>query len=382
MIMSEAPFITFTLAAFFLLSLHIVRPTLYLLLAASLGVGCAMATRYVGITLLPPVVYGLLFFGNRPLKYKIGDTILVAAVASLPLTSWFIRNILVAERATNRAFAVHPFAFEHAKQLIITMYDFVLPISISGWMKALHLVIVAALFLVSLLFLHRKNYIRRNANIINVILPALCIVFFLTYISFLVISISFFDALTPLDGRILLPAFLAISVAGISLAWSLSSALGSRIVWYGFILFVFFSVTINGAWAVTEAVDIHRNGRGFTSREWKNSKTIASVMSLAKGMKIYSNGPDVIQFFTGRTVTNIPYVTDPLTLEPNQDYEEQLKVICREVGEGKAFIVYLNGITFRWFLPTLKEVESDCVMPVLARSDDGVIYGRPGGKAK
>jgi hypothetical protein len=153
-------------------------------------------------------------------------------------------------------------------------------------------------------------------------------------------------------------------------------------VWYAFILFVLLSVTINGAREVAVVVDTYRNGSGYTSRQWQNSETIAAVISLPKDMEIYSNGQDAIQFLTGRAVTNIPLVAYPGTLQLNQYFEEELQVICREVIEGEAIVVYLNGITWRWYLPTRNELESKCTMPVLARLDDGAIYARPKAQAE
>ena len=379
---SEAPFTTFTLAAFVLISLYIARPRSSLILAASLSAGCAMATRYAGVTLLPPVVLVLIFLGDRPMKHKIRDTFIFTTIALLPLASWLIRNMVTTETLTDRTLAIHVFSSQHIKNLISTMYDFALPMSMSDGSKAFYLGFAAIFFLVSLAFLHKKNYISSNANTIRIILPALCILFFFTYISFLVISVSFFDAHTPLNARILLPAFLVISIAGISLAWSFSSVLDSRIIWYSFIGFVFLSVTLNSFQAMTAAIIIHRDGYGFTSRQWKNSETIVSAMSLAGDMKIYSNGSDIIQFLTGRRVTMIPSFTNPETLKPNEDYEKQMQVMCREVDECKAIVVYLNGITWRQYLPAPQALEAKCVMPVLGRLNDGSIYGRSKRKAE
>jgi hypothetical protein len=380
---SEAPLIAFAMAAFVLLSLHVVRPSVYLLLAASLSVGCAMLTRYVGVSLLPPIVCGLLFCGDRPLKRKIYDTLISVAIASLPLAFWLIRNFETAGTATNRTFAIHVFGLHHAKQLVWTMCNFVLPISIFNLTGALQLRSVWAFFLVSLFIfllslalLHRKNYIRRNANTVHIVLPFLCMVFFLTYIVFLVISISFFDALTPLDDRVLLPAFLTLTVAVISLAWSLSSASHRRIIWYGFIFFLCFSFAINSHGAVGKAVDIHKKGTGYTSRRWKHSETIACVRSIAPDVKIYSNGPEAIQFLTERKVTRIPDAYNPHTLKPNQDFQEQLQAMCTGVREGKAIIVYFNGMHWRRSLLPIQELEEWGAMPVLGMFNDGAIYGR------
>ena len=379
MALSEAPLITFTLTTLILLSLHVARPSRYLLLMASLCAGCAMVTRYVGITLLLPILIGL-FFAERPRKQKIGDSFLVATVTLLPLVSWLIRNIVLTGSATDRSPAVHLFGLRHASQLVHTMYDLTLPISIPGWTQILQLGVALALFLIVLALLRKKHsiesYIRRNTSAVHMVLPALCIIFFMTYVAFLVISISFFDAHTPLNDRILLPAFLAIAVAGISLTWSLSSALDSRIAWNAFILLLLLSIAISGTQAVAEASDIHRNGRGYTSRQFRDSRTIAAVISLPQDMEIYSNGRDAIQFLTGRAVTSIPLVAHPGTLQPNERFEEELQLVCRKVRKGEGMVVFLNSIVWRWYLPTQEELESACGLPVLARLDDGAIYAQ------
>ena len=376
---SEAPYITFTLAALLLLSLYVVRPSLNLILAASLCVGCAMATRYVGVTLLVPLVCDILVFGKRPLKQKIGHTLLAATVALLPLVSWVIRNSVVAETATNRTLALHLFGLQHTQQAIATMYEFILlPISIPQKLESLQVGVPVALFLVSIMFLHRKGYLRRNWNAIHVVLPTHCIAFHLTYSAFLVLSISVFDAQTPLDYRILLPAFLVIVIVGIALAWSLSSALDSSILRFGLAAFVFLLVLTNSDVAVSEAVSIHKNGKGYTALAWQDSQTIASVRSLANGRKVYSNGHDAIIFLTGIPATSLPFVTDPLSRVSKSDFNTQLQAMCREVAEDEAIVVYLNAIG-RWYLPTLDEVQTKCGLLILEKFNDGAIYRRPSG---
>ena len=373
---SEPPFITFSLAGFIFLSLHIEHPRLYLLLAASLAFGLATATRYVGVSVLPPMIFGLLLLGNRPMRHRIKDAFIAIAVACIPLCAWVIRNIVISQTLTNRSFAFHPVGLGHAKQLIATFHAFVLPVSIHGWTKAIPFVVITVIFITSIAILHRKNYIRHNVNAFSIVFPSLSIVFALTYISLVLVSIAFFDAHTPLDTRILLPVFIVLNITVVSVAWSLSQALDKRIIWWSFILFVFLSVKINGDRAVFEAVDMHRNGRGYTSRYWQNSEAISQLTSVCDTGKIYSNGPDVVRFWTKREVLWIPNKTFPGTRRSNQNYEEQLQLMCRECIEGKAIVVYLNGITWRWYLPTFKELESKCNMPVLRRYDDGVIYGR------
>lgn len=382
MAQSEAPFISFTIIALILISLYVIRSRSYLLFAASLCAACAILTRYIGVTLLPPIVCALLFLGNSSMKQKIKDSLIFTVIALLPLVLWLVRNVMIAETTTGRSFAVHSLGFQHVKQLVATMNIFVFPVSTPDWSKVLYLGVAFILFLISLIFLYKKNYIRNNKNTVHVVFPFLCILFFLSYISFLVISISFFDAHTRLNTRILLPAYLAIVMSGVSLAWFFSSVMNSRLVWYGFILFIFLSVAINGPSAVAVALDINRNGHGYTSRQWTNSETVMWVTTVADDVKIYSNGPDVIKLLTGRMVTIIPNVTYAGTLKQNENYEKQMQLICSELKEGKAILVYLNRIDRRWYLPTLQEMNTKCVMPIVVSLSDGIIYGRLGTQAE
>jgi hypothetical protein len=63
------------------------------------------------------------------------------------------------------------------------------------------------------------------------------------------------------------------------------------------------------------------------------------------------------------------------TRKVNEDYEEKLNQMISECREGKALIVYFKGITWRWYLPSIEEVESTGNVPVLSRMQDGVICG-------
>lgn len=382
MALTESPFIAFTLASFVLLSLYIMRPALYLLLSASLMAGCAASTRYVGVTLLPPMALALLLFGDRPRKRKVRDAAMLTIVGSLPLASWLVRNRVTAHTATNRGFAFHPFGLSHARALIITMHDFILPLSVSFWLKAFLLGVAAVLVLLALALLYRKGPAGPDPHPVRMALPTLCVTFPLTYIAFLVLSISFFDAHTPICFRILVPILLPLVAAGISLAWYAARVLHRRFIWYGFVLFALLAIVVNGRHAIARAIDIHEKGRGFTSRYWQNSETVSYLAQNCDSGKIYSNGPDVIRFRTGKEAVMIPWKVSPFTLSPDRDYGEASGRMLDECREGEAVIVYLDGITWRWYLPSARELEAGGSLPVLRKFKDGVVYGEnPGSKA-
>jgi hypothetical protein len=373
---SEAPFLTFSLAGFILLALHIQRARVCLLLTASVALGLAMVTRYVGITLLPPLAVGLLLFGNRPLRHKLMDISISTTVACIPMGVWLIRNVITSHTATNRTFTLHPIGADHVKEFILTMHDFMLAVSIPNWMKALHLLGAIGLLLLALAIVHRTNYLRLNAGAVRIILPFLCMLFSLTYIAFLLVSISFFDAWTPLDSRLLLPVFVCLIVVAVSLAWSVSQALKKPIIWWSFMMFVVLFSSINGTHTVASASNVHVNGMGYTSRKWQDSPTLAWVKSFRDDVTLYSNGADVIHFQTARDAMMIPNHMNTVTGRPNPAYHEQWQRLCKECEAGKAIIVYLNGIK-RAYLSTPEQLTSTCNLPVVHRTDDGTVYGQP-----
>ncbi|MFA6637056.1 MAG: hypothetical protein WCV56_08175 [Candidatus Omnitrophota bacterium] len=382
---TEAPFITFSMASFLLFSFYVPRPRLYVLVLASLMLGFAAATRYVGVVLFPTIALAFFLLDNRSLRLKIRDIVIFVGVASLPLVSWLIRNILIAQSATNREFAFHPVGLSHAKNMIFTLGNFVLPIPIAPLIKAICVAVVVAFLFCGILFIYRKVYSKQDATPTSIVFSVLCVMYTVIYVVFLFISISFFEAHTPLDNRILLPAILALASAGIILAWSLSEELNRHWIWYGFVLLVVFSVSINMIPAIATAVGIHKNGRGYTSRYWNNSDIIAYLSDTHEIRTIYSNGSDVIRFLTGKEAVIIPAKVSSSTLRMNEDYEEKLNQMVQECSEGKALIVYFNTITWRWYLPSIEEIEARDNLPVLRKTQDGVIYGTrlnltPGGE--
>jgi hypothetical protein len=373
---SEPPFIMFCLITLILLSLYVARSSSYLLAGASLAAGLAMTTRYIGVVLLSLTVLTPLVFGVQSLKKRLRDAVVASVVAGCPLVLWLTRNLVVAQTATNRIVAVHAFGSDHVRALMGTLHDFALPVPTPYWAKELVIAGVAILFIVGLLALFEENYICRNAHSVRVVLPVLCASFSLAYVVFLVVSISYFDAHIPLDARILSPVFLALTVVGISLSWAVAKRHHSRLMCYVLASLVLLFVGTNGSQAILTAVDLHRNGRGYTSRYWRSSEISAYLKEASDDGKIYSNGADVIGFWFDSEAFTIPYRVSPGTRQVNEDYAEQLHLMCSEVRAGKAIVVYFDAITWRWYLPSLDDLPFDCDLPTQLRLDDGVLYAR------
>ena len=200
--------------------------------------------------------------------------------------------------------------------------------------------------------------------------------FAISYLALVALAKTFLDALVPFDSRMLVPAMVPLVVAIFAAAFSVARATGQRSVWYAFLLFAVLSTSVNAERAVPAAFDIHQNGRFYTRRHWRESRTIRYLAHLADTRGICSNAPEAIKFLAGKEAAPLPWKFSPYSLETNRDYAGQLERILGACREGKALIVYWHRVK-RSYMPTLDELEERSGLPVLRKFRDGVVFGTP-----
>ncbi|MBP7043414.1 MAG: glycosyltransferase family 39 protein [Chloroflexi bacterium] len=372
---SDPPFIMYSVTSLILLTFYLTNSSWYWLIGAAFFMGLAMATRYIGIVLFVPLLFGLIVLNTRNVIERGRDALVAMAIASIPIGLWFGRNLMVADTVTNRQLVIHPFGLTHLKALIGTLSDFVLPIALPFWAKALHTAVWLLLLLI-VLKMYYRSYVPIEANSqAGMVFVSLNLVFILSYLAFLIVSISFIDAYTPLDNRILLPVSISLIMIIVVTAASVLHEQHQAAVRLSLFFFVALSLSLNGIYIAQEARNIHRYGLGFTSQLWRNSETITAVSALASDTLIFSNGPDVLRFWTGKDARLLPYRLFPTTLQLNEDYETQLKATCSGFSDGKLIVVYFDTI-IRGYLLTKDEFTSTCNGIVGHRFADGSVYGR------
>ena len=209
----------------------------------------------------------------------------------------------------------------------------------------------------------------------SLIMPLFCGSLVLTYLVFVLISISFLDASTPLDSRIILPVFVFSLIGLVTLTASLSQALGVGYLQWGIMAALFAAIGLNIRLSVPISFDLHMNGQGFTSRQVQTSTTLAVLDSMSDAIVIYSNEPPLVSFQTGRKVSMLPRDTFPLDKEPNPDYVKQLNLLCQNVKEDQAVVIYMFQGR-RKYLPTPEQLMADCSLSVLYAAEDGLLLGK------
>jgi 4-amino-4-deoxy-L-arabinose transferase-like glycosyltransferase len=337
-----------------------------------------MATRYVGIALIPPILFGLLFLGrNRPVSRRIRDCLLSVLLACAPLGVWLTRNVATTSSFTDRHFAIHVVNLADAKELATTLLEFFMPGGVSYRIDlVLGLVTVLLLvgFFVGFAVFWRERYRRDEEDTIATVFSAIGLLYVVLFILFLFISKSFFDDETPFDFRILSPALTILLVAVTSVVWTMSQELGRPAVWRGFLAVLLISVGVNARQTITLATSIHRDGQGYERRRWQESACVAFAKTVSSDRKIYSNGPDILGFLTGKLVYWIPPKFDAANRRPSGNYIEEMQVMRADCDRNRAFVVYMNYST-RWYLPTKGELDSVWGLPRWRELTDGTVFG-------
>ncbi len=341
------------------------------LIASALMASLTMLTRYTGgaFTLTSFACLVLFMKGSRE---KVVSAAAFGLVSSLPLGLWLIHNWVLTGAATDRVFAVHWIRLADLQTAASTISDWILPSPTPILIRTIVLLLLAASLVIGLIRGQQRP--RRRAMTSSDLWLFALLIFIFVYGLGLVISISFFDASTSLDDRMLSPIFIAVLILGVYIAWRwfrvVQGSRAKQTVLVGVIaLFVLSGLIRTAFWVAIARSD----GQGFASRVWRQSPLVQVAATIPESDKVFTNGPDVIYFLTGRRAALIPAKVDSMTRQPNVAYPAQVSAMRQELGKG-AVLIDFRAINWRWYLPSEKElVHQLMVCPIFADSD-GVVY--------
>jgi hypothetical protein len=289
-----------------------------------------------------------------------------------------IRNKFISNSSTNREFVYHPITSGQIQVAVETICDwFFLSEELSAVIKYGFIVVLVAAMVIGFIVLVRvsKKLQSKTASMWGTQFFFLSTLFIFIYVAVLLFSISFIDAHTPLSARILSPLYV-IGVAGISCGiHSLLSTIytGRKIA--SIILLIYTSFTIVQLVNINTYVDdIKTNGRGFSSRIWKEAKILKFIKTLPSDICIYSNGPDALELFMGFRSTFVPRQVHPDTRKKNGKFEIQMRDMVKELIEKDGVLIYFRYITWRWYLPKNVDLERFLRLQTLYKGNDGAVY--------
>lgn len=366
---SEPLFLLLALPGFYFLAHYINNQRFSMLLLSALFFSMAFLTRYVGIALIITSVLGLLLFSEEKWSGRFKAIGIFTFLSTLPLALWLLWRRAQTGQASPREIAYHPLNVDQLELGIDTLSSWFQLSSTLSWV--LFLIFIACYVFLSINSESDSSSLGRSAEI----LKNLLFLFLPLYVILVVISISFFDAHTPLDSRILAPVYLFFMIAiTLGLSNFKSSKRSSRYINIVAVSIVLILCLIQIIQLRSYVSHFTRNGIGYLSRQWVESDTLAFIRSeISANQLIVTNAPKIISIHLKRESKFFPQREDPASKKIKNDYLGKLARLKTELNQKDGVLVYFYAFAYRKYLPSLGEIDKYIGNKVLYRGTDGII---------
>ena len=336
--MSEGLFLLFSLGTLILLDRYLDRRRLPELLLAAAFAAAASLTRYVGgAVILTGTVTLVRCLPKESRSYRAAVGFLL--IASLPITLWAGRNLLLMGNPFARSVDWLPVDHEFIVQVVSVVLTWFLP---GRFVQAIqpHLAVVTVLATVvaAVLYLYKASRSFRTSQAVSRPLLWSLAIYGLIYLAAIVVAKSLFDERIFIDNRMLSPLLQPLIILFCVGVNQLVRVFGRRVApALGGCLLVLGLLWVQRAW--TFLTYAHESGRGYTSRGYHSSDTIATVRRLEE-VPVYTNAAAAVYFWTGRSVHSLGGVD----------------VIKRNLAEDCGVIVVFDSIAPELYGTTKEEI--------------------------
>ncbi len=351
-------------------------------IVAGILAGLACLTRYAGVSLIAAGIVGLLFLKRGNWRGRIIVSLTFTVIASLPLLGWFLRNAVIVGAVANRVIGYHPITTTNLYTAAYTISVWLLPGMYAFRIRVafvLFLGLLAGGYLLRNTLISSRSRDRIPAQLSNRLRITWLLVFIeILYVAVLVLSLTFVDASTRLNARILSPAYLIVL---------LLLFLVCDFRWLSLRARRFAATLAVGLWLIAVVFyvmqsypDLERmrvEGRGFSGRGWVQSETVQAVRELEQGGTLYSTEGLALQYLTGRAAYWVPEKIRTLEGMLDVNYESNM-VLMRErlKRPGSALILFNSSfVATRPELPSKEEIIEG--LELLVEASDGAIYVDP-----
>ncbi len=360
--MSEPLFIFLSLLSFWTFDLYFELPPSsvgrgisgewWWLVACGALAGMAYLTRYAGLALVVTYLVAIVILRSTWRKRFTSIGIFLAGFLPFAL-GWALRNRLVAENATNRAFAWHPITAENLEIGRYTFSSFLIPVE--SWRRALAqipfaveglLLVILGAVMVWTLFRAWKYFskprqaseLKRGGKESREVISFTTGLYIFAYLTSIVASMTMFDAATKFKLRILAPVFVGLLILLVAFGiWMRKNYRPLVVVAtiLAFALSIYKQSVTFAHWS--------QGGLGYASFQWYDSEAMAYLRELSEGVSIYTNEPAAVYLYTGRGARVLPSRYDSATAQERTGYEESLLAVQNDVMQGRAVVALFDG---------------------------------------
>ncbi|WKZ36447.1 MAG: phospholipid carrier-dependent glycosyltransferase [Anaerolineales bacterium] len=353
--MSEPLYIFFTLASFLSFSRYFGTqqlvdanagagsrtPTSWLFLTAVLT-AFAYLTRYAGLALLATFGVALILLHDTWHKRLVSAGTFLAGFIPFAL-AWSIRNRLLADSATNRTVVYHPITLENIQMGIYNFSVFLMPFE--EWRRALMripnffaalLIFIVSVLLIWMVLKGLKKFFKPATEMTEV-LSFINTLYVFGYLSSLIVTMTWFDAATKFQLRIVAPVFVSLLIMlaffGVWLWQKQKTLWRAAVIVLALCIFTLSVQAMSGTMA-----QLRKGGQGYASFRWFDSEAMQFLRGLPEGARIYSNQVGPVYLYTGRAGYVLPDRVDAVTGLPRGRYEEGIAELQQDVLSGEAVL--------------------------------------------
>jgi hypothetical protein len=378
---SEPLFIALCLAALLLTGRYVAEGRRRSLMGAAVLATLTALTRYAGLALVATVAVAPMLGETRPLARRLRDASIALVVGGSLPAAWLVRNALVTGRAAAKPLGLHPPPVADLASAADVLTMWFLPARFPVAVRAILLAVVILGILVAVRSSPDRSRPRvpHPAHRSPGAVAAVLAVWVCLYLAFLLANLTFVDAATPMDARILSPLLVPVLVllasavrSGVAVLRRRPSTAGTAsgtVVAVAAVMFLALSLARGVGYGLARS-----HPRGLLQQSWTTSPLIDAVAALPRGTPLWSNDVHAVYFLAGRTVRPLPVPFDPHLDRPNADYRDRVGRLVREVSRRNgAVILFQVG-------EPLRPSASDLVaagLRVRTRVADGQILGPP-----
>jgi hypothetical protein len=378
MAMSELPYLVLLLLMIHHLNKYLLDGKMVELILSAVLASLMYLTRYVGLTAVAFGSFSILFIQSRTWGNKLKDLLIFVLISLVPMLIFYARNWYLTGSMTNRIISFHPPTTNQIRQGISTISTWLLPARINSTVR----LILLGLFVITIVILIVQSYMRekdgktekshkKGARQYVILLVLYAII----YLILVVFSLTFFDASTKLNDRILSPLYLIGIMAGLISLWNSSWIEEYGFVRYGVIGICLVFLGINFLRGYDISSNMRIEGRGFSGAEWRRSETVSAIADLPPDTLLFSNEAFAIYYLTGLPSNWIPENYDPVKDQEEENYAQRIGSMRDEIIAHKGALVIFNSISKHNVYAPIDELSAGLSM--FAMVSDGVIYTSP-----
>ncbi len=342
--MAEGLFIFFGLLSLVLVAtaIHETSHQNRFLVFGGIAAGLAILSRYTGLSVMAAGFFAVFLLIKGNLGYKLKKALIFAVPGGVLAGFWLLPVYLSTRTFGSRQIGEITGVADKIRIYINSFLDV-----IGSWLpfyyRGNHIIpptqkLFIAFVLLIVLFVIAAWKVHKNAQPYNenglITWGLVLAIFNITYIGLHLTTFVTAVAQPDINGRLLLPIF----IAGVLLAAAAVSFINRALpkAWLGgatFLLLTLVTLWYFHGKVETFVFEMHNYGQGYTSNRWNENPIFENITSLRDAPPLYSNNPALVLLYTER-------FPKELTLDSSQTAYDL------DISEGAALILF-NDITQR-----------------------------------